>query len=64
MNLLRVNEKAQVRSQWYDWKFHWVNELLVTAEAGFNQLAAVSYSFTPHTEDTVLTGRWPGRDIP
>ena len=38
-----MNEKAQVRSQWYDWKFHWVNELLVTAEAGFNRLAAVRY---------------------
>ena len=55
LNLLRVNEKAQVRSQWYDWKFHWVNELLVTAEVGFNRLAAVG-TFAPHVADIVLTG--------
>ena len=58
LNLLRVNEKAQVRSQWYDWKFHWVNELLVTAEAGFNRLAAVRYLCSPRR------GRCPDWHVP
>lgn len=44
---MKGNEEAQLQSHWYDRKLQWTQELLVTAEAGFDQLAAVSHSFMP-----------------
>ncbi|KIL70959.1 hypothetical protein M378DRAFT_175273 [Amanita muscaria Koide BX008] len=38
LNIIRTNVRAQARSDWYDWKYQWVQGLKVTADKAFDAL--------------------------
>lgn len=42
LKLIKVHNHAQAKSEWYDWKVQWVEQLYQKANEGFNNLEAVS----------------------
>lgn len=42
LKLIKVNTHGSAKSEWYDWKLQWVEQLYGKAEKGFNDLTAVS----------------------
>jgi hypothetical protein len=41
LKLIKVNKHAQAKSEWYDWKMQWVEQLYEKADQGFRDLEAV-----------------------
>jgi hypothetical protein len=41
LKLIKVNKHAQAKSEWYDWKMQWVEQLYQKADQGFRDLEAV-----------------------
>ena len=47
LKLIKVHKHAQAKSEWYDWKMQWVDQLYQKADQGFRDLEAVCrVSFT------------------
>ena len=44
LKLIKANTHASAKSEWYDWKFQWVEQLYGKAERGFVDLEKVSLS--------------------
>ena len=44
LKLIKVHNHAQAKSEWYDWKAQWVEQLYQKADEGFKKLEAVSDS--------------------
>ena len=42
LKLIKVHNHAQAKSEWYDWKVQWVEQLYQKANEGFKSLEAVS----------------------
>ena len=42
LKLIKVHNHAQAKSEWYDWKVQWVEQLYQKADEGFKNLEAVS----------------------
>ena len=42
LKLIKVHNHAQAKSEWYDWKVQWVEQLYQKANEGFKNLEAVS----------------------
>lgn len=42
LKLIKVHNHAQAKSEWYDWKVQWVEQLYEKANEGFKNLEAVS----------------------
>ena len=42
LKLIKVHNHAQAKSEWYDWKIQWVEQLYQKANEGFKNLEAVS----------------------
>ncbi|KAG2149678.1 Spc7 kinetochore protein-domain-containing protein [Suillus cothurnatus] len=40
LKLIKVNKHAQAKSEWYDWKMQWVEQLYEKADQGFRDLEA------------------------
>jgi len=41
LKLIKVHKHAQAKSEWYDWKMQWVEQLYQKADQGFRDLEAV-----------------------
>lgn len=44
LKLIKVNTHANAKSEWYDWKLQWVEQLYGKADKGFNDLAEVRFN--------------------
>lgn len=45
LKLIKANNHATAKSQWYDWKYGWVEGLYETANNCYSQLESVSHCF-------------------
>jgi hypothetical protein len=45
LKLIKANNHAMARSQWYDWRLQWVEQLHDIADQGFEELQQVRLSF-------------------
>ncbi|KAG1864649.1 Spc7 kinetochore protein-domain-containing protein [Suillus subalutaceus] len=56
LKLIKVNKHAQAKSEWYDWKMQWVEQLYEKADQGFRDLEAdakVLENIIRQTQDVV-----------
>src|SRR5882762_4040872 len=44
LKLIKANNHATARSQWYDWRLQWVEQLYAIADQGFSELEQVRLS--------------------
>jgi len=44
LKLIKANTHGNAKSEWYDWKLQWVEQLFGKAEKGFADLAEVGFS--------------------
>ena len=53
LKLIKVHNHAQAKSEWYEWKTQWVEQLYQKADEGFTKLEAVSGS-CPFSESDLI----------